>query len=185
MTESTTNKNLKPCKSCGKDVAKSSKKCPHCGQKLKMGMFPKILIGIVGIVILGAIFTPKPEEAIASIADQAPSTLSPRGNLNEAFSMMSKYTNLQRDNLEKEITGQVVQWQLPIYEVRKKSDGIYRIQTDSMYGMVGTFITLYTQSEDEVRTVESLTTGKIITVKGRITGTSMRNIDIDPAILIH
>jgi len=185
MTESTTNSKLKPCKSCGKDVAKSSKKCPHCGQKLKMGLFPKILIGIIGFSILGAIVAPKPEEVIASIADESPSTLSATGQLSDAFSLMSKYTDLQRDNLEKDIMDKVVQWQLPVYEVSKQSDGVYRIQTASQYGHVGTFVTLYTQSDDEVKTVESLTTGKMITVKGRITGTTMRNIDIEPAVLVN
>jgi len=185
MTDSTTNKNLKPCKSCGKDVAKSSKKCPHCGQKLKMGLFPKVLIGIVGLAVLGTIVAPKPEEVIATIANESPSTLSATGKLNDAFSLMSKYTDLQRDNLEKEITDQVVQWKLPVYEVDKKEEGVYRIQTDSSYGHVGTFITLYTQSPAEVKTVEALTTGKWINIKGRIKGTTLRNVNIDPAVLIN
>lgn len=185
MTDSTTNSNLKPCKSCAKDVAKSSKKCPHCGQKLKMGMFSKAVIVILGFAVLGAIFAPKPEEVIATIADQAPTTLSASGKLNEAFSLMSKYTDLQRDNLEKEITDQVVQWKLPVYEVSKQDEGIYRIQTDSKWGHVGTFITLYTQSPAEVETVESLTTGKWINIKGRIKGTTLRNVNIDPAVLIN
>lgn len=184
MTEPTSNRKLKPCKSCGKDVAKSSKKCPHCGQKLKMGLLPKVLIGIVGLAVLGAIVAPKPEEVIATIADESPSSLSATGKLNDAFSLMSKYTDVQRDNLEKEITDQVVQWKLPVYEVDKKEDGVYRVQTDSSFGHVGTFVTLYTQSADEAKAVESLTTGKWINFKGRIKGTTLRNINIDPAVLV-
>ena len=47
--------NLKNCKTCSKEVAKSAKACPHCGAKLKMGFFPKALIGIGAIVVIGAI----------------------------------------------------------------------------------------------------------------------------------
>jgi hypothetical protein len=46
---------LKPCKTCGKDVAKSAKKCPHCGQKLKMGFFTKALIGIAALIVIAII----------------------------------------------------------------------------------------------------------------------------------
>jgi hypothetical protein len=46
---------LKNCKTCGKEVAKSAKKCPHCGQKLKMGFFMKALIGIAVLIVIGII----------------------------------------------------------------------------------------------------------------------------------
>lgn len=40
------------CKTCGKEVAKSAKKCPHCGARLKMGFFQKALIGIGAFIVL-------------------------------------------------------------------------------------------------------------------------------------
>lgn len=48
---------MKICKACGKEVAKSAKKCPHCGARLGMATWLKVLIilvilGIVGIVIV-------------------------------------------------------------------------------------------------------------------------------------
>jgi SOS response regulatory protein OraA/RecX len=43
---------LKPCKTCGKEVAKSAKSCPSCGQKLKMGFFKKALIGFGVLIVL-------------------------------------------------------------------------------------------------------------------------------------
>lgn len=179
-----TTTNLTPCKSCGKEVAKKAKKCPHCGQKLRMGLFAKSMITLAAIIVLGAILTPNPEDVVATLANKSPSDLSPKAKLNAAFTYNSKYTDIQRENLEKEITGQVVQWRLPVYEVNKSRDGVYRIQTDSKYGDVGTFVTLYTQSEQEVNAVESLTTGKMVSFKGVITGTTMRNINIDPAVLV-
>lgn len=41
-----TNSKLKLCKHCGKEIAKSAKKCPHCGGKNK---FP-VLLTIVGVL---------------------------------------------------------------------------------------------------------------------------------------
>jgi hypothetical protein len=46
---------LKPCKACNHEVSKSAKKCPNCGQKLKMGFLMKGLIGF-GVLILIGIF---------------------------------------------------------------------------------------------------------------------------------
>ena len=39
MEQQATNKNLKPCKACGKEMAKSAKACPHCGAKNKKPIF--------------------------------------------------------------------------------------------------------------------------------------------------
>lgn len=46
--------NLVPCKTCGKEVAKSASICIHCGEKLKMGFLIKALIGFgvfIGLII--------------------------------------------------------------------------------------------------------------------------------------
>lgn len=51
------NKNLKVCKTCGNQVAKSAKKCPHCGAKLRWGFFEKVIgcvvVGWVSLMIIG------------------------------------------------------------------------------------------------------------------------------------
>ena len=52
-------------------------------------------------------------------------------SLSEIFGIMSKYTNLQRDEAEKEIKGAIVQWTLPVYEVRRINEKHYKIQTSS------------------------------------------------------
>jgi len=36
------------CKTCSKEVAKSASTCPHCGAKLKMSVFQKVLI-VIGV----------------------------------------------------------------------------------------------------------------------------------------
>jgi len=40
------------CKLCGMQVAKSSKICPHCGKRLKMALWLKVIIGILLIAIV-------------------------------------------------------------------------------------------------------------------------------------
>lgn len=47
---------LTSCKTCSKEVAKSASKCPHCGAKLKMGVFEKVLILIGVFFVISFIF---------------------------------------------------------------------------------------------------------------------------------
>ena len=182
---------VKDCPACGKEVAKSAKVCPHCGKKLKTGLFVKILLGLIVIGVLGAIFGPSKEEkaqqlsaTLANMANAQAANISASGELSELFSLGSKNTDIQRDNMEKEIKGKIVEWSLPVYEVKKRDENIYRVQTKSGTRYVGAFLTLYARSSDEASYIESLQTGSMITFKGKIGGTTMRNIDIDPAILV-
>jgi len=50
---------------------------------------------------------------------------------------------------------------------------------------VGTWITLHTRNASDVSQLESLKTGSWIKVKGRINGTFLRAINLDPAIIYH
>lgn len=47
---------LVQCKECKGEVSSSAKTCPHCGKKLKMGWFAKLLIGVVALVAAFLIF---------------------------------------------------------------------------------------------------------------------------------
>jgi len=181
----------KDCPSCTKEVAKSAKICPHCGKKLKMGMFLKIIIGIIVLAILGAVFGPSKEEKaqqltsqLDAIASAQSENISSTGEISEIFTLGGDHTDIQRDNAKKEIIGKIVQWSLPVYEVKKRKDNIYRVQTKSGTRYVGAFITLHARNSEEITYIEGLKTGNMISFKGKITGTTMRNIDIEPAILV-
>jgi hypothetical protein len=95
---------------------------------------------------------------------------------------MSDHTDIQRENKEKEITGTIVRWSLPIFDVTKSGKN-YRIQTKSSSGSVGTFVTLTPRDDSERSHIEGLTEGDYVSFKGRITGTTMRNINVKPAVL--
>ena len=49
---------------------------------------------------------------------------------------------------------------------------------------VGTFVNVYTRNESEKAYLENLKTGSAIKIKGEISGVFMRNIEIDPAVLV-
>lgn len=114
------------------------------------------------------------------------SDLRPDGELALVFTMGSKHTDLQRAEWEKRITGQVVDWTLPIYEVRKEKDH-YVVQTNASVmekGPVGCFIDIYPQSEQDVAILAALQLKSPIHFRGRIVGTTLRNLKITPAILV-
>ena len=48
-----------------------------------------------------------------------------------------------------------------------------------------TFINVHARDAGERTKIEALTTGSEITVKGKITGTTMRNVDIDLARIVN
>ncbi len=182
---------MKNCPACGNEVAKSAKTCPHCGKKLKIGLFLKILLALVVIGFVSAIFGPSDEEKaeqlvskLNSLADAKAASISPSGELAAAFNLMSDHTDIQRENLENEIKGQIVEWSLPVYEVRKSGEKKYRVQTSSGTNYVGTFLTLHARSPEEIAFIENIKTGDVIRFKGGITGTTMRNIDVAPALLM-
>lgn len=182
MEETKKGKNLKQCKSCKKEVAKSAKKCPHCGETLKTSLFVKALTVLIVFGVLSALLSPSTKEQLEVLAQAEISTLSPSGELEEAFSLMSEHTDIQRENLEREISGLTIEWQLSVYEVDRINQGHYRVQTFGS-GVVGTFADVYTQNPIQATYVESLKEGDLIKFKGTIKGTFLRNIEINPAIL--
>lgn len=185
---------LKVCPSCGKEVSKSAKVCPHCGKKLKMGFFLKLMISLVVVIGLVIVLQPSKEEAlntinseINTIINSQVDNISARGELDKIFELGGIATDIQRQNTEKEIIGKIVKWTLPVYEVKRLDETKYKIQTSGFMNgtsIVSTFVTVYPQNQEDKSYIEALKTNDRITIKGKITGTFMRHITIEPAILI-
>lgn len=119
------------------------------------------------------------------------SDIVPYGQLEEMFTLGSDFTDLQREIKFKEIKGKIVSWRLPVYDIHLSGEE-YIIQTNSHYKddlsgirLVGTFVHVTARNNDERRLIESLKTGDTFTFKGVIDDTSMRNLDIKPALLLH
>lgn len=149
------------------------------------------LAAVIGLVVIAGQSpdTPK-KDPLAELASAQPSALQAEGELSELFAFGSKNTDLQRENKLKEIKGQVVQWQLPVYEVSRSGDG-YKVQTKTgvrvgPFGqdLVGTFIYITPRDDAERRAIEALKTGDAILVKGRIAGSSLRSLELKPALLV-
>lgn len=121
-------------------------------------------------------------EQIETLKGASPSSLQPYGELKQKFGVMSQYTDLQRERAEQELIGTVIEWNLNVYEVSFRETH-YRIQTQNDHN-VGTFISLYPQSNEEKEFIEALMTGNTIKVRGVISGVFMRNVEVNPAILV-
>lgn len=121
-------------------------------------------------------------DAVAQLVAAPPSDLRPDGELAAIFELGSRSTDLQREKKEAEIHGKVVTWRLPVYEVSKRGDA-YRIQTSSNHSTIGTFVTITARSPTDLQFIEGLHTGDSIAFKGKVKGISMRNVEIEPAIL--
>jgi hypothetical protein len=127
-------------------------------------------------------------DPLAELEKEVVSDLRPQGELASMFAFGSNNTDLQRDNKLKEIIGKVVQWQLPVYDVKQSGNG-YVIQTQTNLGIlepniVGTFIYITPRNNQDKKIIEELKTGDIVSFKGRITDSTMRNLDIKPAIFV-
>jgi hypothetical protein len=131
------------------------------------------------------------QDPLVTLEKTVPSILQPTGKLAEIFSFGSQYTDLQRENAETEIKGQVVNWRLPVYEIIKDGD-TYIVTTErstnmvtAMLGMnfVSTTIQLTARNDAERQAIGNLKTNDLIEIKGIISGSSMRNLVISPEIL--
>lgn len=185
------------CKVCEKEVSKGASVCPHCGEKLKSGWLGKIfkysLVAILVVFIVAITASPSEEEIaheLSLVESSKVDNIKPIGTLYDMFSYGSTYTDIQRENMEKELIGKIIQWTLPVYEVNKE-ESVYTIDTsDSILSFsnknsIETRIKLYPKNEQEMLYIEKLKTGNKITIKGKITGVSMRVLEIDYARLIN
>ena len=156
-----------------------------------MGFFKKALIVLVIFIAIAVAVAPSSDEQNQALANeidaisnaQLANDISP-AELQKMFSIGSEYTDVQRDNKEKEIIGKVVEWDLEVYEVNKRGENEYRVQTSSGQSAPGAFISLYTRSPAEAQQIEGLKTGDMVKFRGQIGGTTMRNIDFDKAVLV-
>lgn len=144
-----------------------------------------VLVGVVGMNLGGASKTSE-----ADVLSAAPeSDYRPEGVISEVFALGSRNTNLQRESAQKELTGQVINWSLPVYEVSRSGNN-FKVQTQAKtrvgnFGtdLVGTFVIVTPRSDDERRMLASLQTGDTLSFKGRIRGVTMRHLHVEPAIL--
>ena len=135
------------------------------------------LIALFFIVVWSSGDSSSPQSAsardpISELFFARASGLKPQGVLAETFKIGGNHTDLQRQMKLKEIVGQVVDWTLPVYEVRQSGSG-YLIQTSGQE-FVSTFLHVTARDERDKVTIAGLKTGDFVRVKGVIEGSTLR-----------
>jgi hypothetical protein len=143
------------------------------------GMRISVVVGAV-VVLVGCGRSSKPKLDLGAAAVDGPSA----AELAPIFELGGKSTDVQREEKEKAIKGKVVEWKgLKVYEVGKRGEACYKIQTSGTSDAPGTFVRTCPEDDATKTAIVALKTGDRIDVKGLITDVSMRNIDLDPAIV--
>ena len=175
--------NLKPCKICQKLVNPEEKNCPYCGSKLKKDILPKLIIGVLLLTLIGTLAIPSKshiEKERKKIVN-APVNMV---NVRELAKILdNKHADIEILNKIGKIEGKIVELQLQVFVATYMSD-YYRIVTIPSAGIPGTLLTLYPKNKKEFEYFETIKPGHTIKIKGKIKGTYLKRLKIDPAFLI-
>ena len=175
--------NLKPCKICQKPVIPEEKNCPYCGSKLKKNLLPKLIIGVLLLTLIGSLAIPvksklqKERENITS----APVDLIDIAEL--AKILDSKDADVQISNKIGKIEGKIVKLQVQIFVATYMSE-YFRVVTMPSAGVPATLLSLYPENKRESEYLKRIKPGHTIRIKGKIKGTLLKRIKIDPAFII-
>ena len=131
------------------------------------------------------------QEQLAEIMHAEVVPLSPE-QVAEAFALGSDSTNLQRDLLNKELVGSVVEWRLQVYEV-EFAEGRYKltsqplpIKSKEAVQLMRAAIFIVPSSENDHDLMRKVKTNDMITIRGRVRDIVLRTvIVIEPAVLVH
>ena len=177
--------NLKKCKACGNDFAKSVAECPHCGKPAGNGMFLKVIIGLGAIALICTLALPVQKDKMKSFKSvlNAPVDKMDVSGLIEILNNPSGNTYQQIKSKEKEITGKIVQWQVEAIVVTEFPDHCLIVTKPSPI-VPGALLTIYPQDEQQKRYLTSINAGTTLTIKGKITGVLKGRVKINPACLL-
>src|SRR3954464_1455153 len=81
-----------------------------------------IALGQLILSSIGSVTRPA-TRTVQDIAAASVSSLRPDGKLAEVFGILSGATAVQREETKREITGKIVEWRVPVYDVDSSSDG--------------------------------------------------------------
>lgn len=160
-------KKIVQCKTCGQEVAKSAKTCPHCGAKNKKGGI--VLPIVVVLLILGIVGStgdseePAPENEVQASAPEqveivyTPYTVDQMVNDLEDNALKAEQTY---DDQYIEVTGR-----LDVIDSDGRYIGLYPAKNP--YSL--TCVQCYMQNDTQVEQVLEMSKGDSVTVRGQIT----------------
>ena len=170
---------FKPCKNCQKPVIPADKNCPYCGSPVRNGVFPKLIIGVLLLILISALAIPiksKSEKERKKILNATAATV-------DMVDWAKNYNDRELLNKVGELKGKIVELQLQVFVATYLSDyfGIVTVPSD---GMPGTYLMLYPKNEAETNFLKSIKPGQTIKIRGKVKGTYLKRIKIESAFLI-
>ena len=175
--------NLKPCKICLKQVNPEEKNCPYCGSKLKKDILPQIIIGLLLLTLIGSLAIPTKSHTEKEIEKIENAMVDMVNNSELTKILEHKHADIDIQNQIRKLEGKIVELQLQVFVATYMSDH-YRIVTIPSAGIPGALLTLYPKNKAESEFLENIKSGHTIKIKGKIIGSLLKRIKIDPAIII-
>ncbi len=150
---------------------------------MKKDLLPKLIISVLFLTLIGSLAIPtksklqKEREKIAS----APVDLIDIAEL--AKILDNKHAYVEILNKIGKIEGKIVELQVQVFVATYMSD-YYRVVTMPSAGVPATLLSLYPKNKKESEYLKRIKPGHTIRIKGKIKGTLMKRIKIDPAYII-
>jgi hypothetical protein len=131
------------------------------------------------------------EEAIAAIKAATPNPITPE-QVAETFVLGGTATDVQREIMEKELVGSVVEWDLVVYDVKFDKDRYeltsqpIEITSTAPVQMVGVVAWIQSQGPQDDALLQRVKTGDPIRVRGVVQGIVLRTmVQIAPGVVVQ
>jgi len=143
----------------------------------------------------GSSDAPPPEqtttELLATIMQATPNPVTPE-QVAEAFALGSNSTDLQRELIEKDLVGSVVEWDIRIYEV-SYADGRYKVTSQPIpitsataTPLIRVVALIQAQGDKDNDTLRTVKTNDVLRIRGLVRDIVLRTVvTISPAVVIR
>ena len=170
---------FKPCKYCQKPVIPADKNCPYCGTPVRNDVLPKLIIGVLLFTLILTLAIP----TNSKLEDDRKNILNATAALVDMVDWANNFNNIKSSKKIEEFEGKIVELELQVFVATHLSDyfGIVTIPSD---GIPGTYLILYPKNKAEADSIKSIGPGQTIKIRGKINGTYLGRIKIEPAFLI-
>jgi hypothetical protein len=110
----------------------------------------------------------------------------------EAFALGSDSTDLQRELIEKDLVGSVVEWDIRVYEV-SYADGRYKVTSQPIpiasadaIQLIRVVALIQAQSNGDDDLLRAVKTDDVLRIRGLVQDVVLRTVvTIGPAVLVH
>lgn len=170
---------FKSCKHCQKSVIPADINCPYCGTPVGKNVLPKLLIGVLLLILTITVAIPKKSK----LEKERKNILNATVASVDMVEWTRNFNNIELLNTIGEFDGKIVELQLQIFVATYLSDH-FGIVTAPSDGVPGTYLMLYPKNQAETDFIKSLRPGQTIKIKGKVKGAYLKRIKIEPAFLI-